>query len=166
MRFNSRKSYRVFTALALMSLCMSAARADFEFDDDDGYAIPIARNTKWETECGSCHVPYPPDMLPANSWLALMSRLDRHFGSDASIDPVSRQEIASFLVKFSGHRAGDPIAKPLLRITETRWFRSQHREVDSRLWGSAKVKSAANCAACHAQAGNGSFNEHEVSMSY
>ena len=38
-------------------------------------------------ECASCHVAYPPGMLPAASWARLMSGLGQHFGTDASFDP-------------------------------------------------------------------------------
>ena len=55
-------------------------------------------------------------------------------------------------------RGVDPATAPL-RITELpRWVR-EHREVSQREWNSAKVKSKANCAACHTGAKQGYFDE-------
>jgi len=51
-----------------------------------------------------------------------------------------------------------------LRITETRWFVHEHDEVPARAWKHPKVKSAANCTACHADADKGNFNEHGIRL--
>lgn len=90
-----------------------------------------------------------------------MSGLDRHFGSDASLPPAARQEIGAFLEKNAGsnrHATGQPI----LRITETRWFQREHDEVPEHTWKNPKVKSPANCAACHTQAESGNYSEHGI----
>ena len=47
----------------------------------------------YRQECGSCHVPYPPALLDAASWRALMGGLDKHFGSDAGVEPAVRADI-------------------------------------------------------------------------
>ena len=38
----------------------------------------------------------------------------------------------------------------------------EHDEVPAATWKLPAVKSAANCAACHTQADQGDFNEHNV----
>jgi hypothetical protein len=165
--------YRKFTkvlaaALLLACVTMPGAHAEDDDDDEEEFNLPMVSNAKWKAECGSCHVAFPPHMLPANSWRALMSGLDKHFGSDASLDAATGNEIAAFLEKNASHRWSESAVKPQLRIaaqlriTETRWFRSEHREVGARVWSNPKVKSPANCAACHTQAENGHFGEHEV----
>lgn len=123
-----------------------------------------ATNDKWQAECGSCHVAYPPQLLPAASWQRIMNGLDRHFGTDASVDAKTADEIGAFLVANAARgerarRAGDQ-----LRITETAWFRHEHDEVSSAAWKNPKVKSAANCAACHGGAERGNYSEHSVRM--
>ncbi len=158
MYFNQRKLLRVFAVTVLLMSGAMSAQAD---DDDDDDHVPMARNTVWQSECGACHVAYPPRLLPANSWRALMSGLDKHFGSDASLDPATTREISTFLENNAGsnrHATG----KPPLRITETRWFQHEHDEVSARTWKNPKVKSASNCAACHLQAERGDFNEHNI----
>jgi cytochrome c553 len=155
----SRYLHAIAVAMLLMGTMMSIAHADD--DDDDGERMPAARNALWQAECGACHVAYPPRLLPAESWHALMSGLDRHFGSDASLAPAAEREIGAFLEKNAGsnrHAAG----KPILRITETRWFQREHDEVPERTWKNPKVKSPANCAACHTQAESGNYGEHGI----
>ena len=55
-----------------------------------GPKLPQATNAAWKAECGSCHAAYPPGLLPAPSWRAVMAGLDRHFGTDATIIPRSQ----------------------------------------------------------------------------
>ena len=109
--------------------------------------VRLPPNPAYRTECGSCHVAYPPQLLPQESWHKLMARLDRHFGVDASLDPQSRQEIGRFLAANAGRRAAPPGAEP--RITETRWFRKEH----------GAVKNPADCLACHKGAEKGIYED-------
>lgn len=160
MLFDSRNLIRILgIAVLLLGVMVSAAHAE---DDDDDERVPPARNALWQNECGSCHVAFPPRLLPAASWRAVMSGLDKHFGSDASLDAASAREIGVFLEKNAGSKGLASAGKPILRITETRWFQREHDEVPDRAWKNPKVKSAANCAACHTQAESGNFSEHGI----
>jgi nitrate/TMAO reductase-like tetraheme cytochrome c subunit len=156
-----RNAFRLFAAVVLLTGgMMSVAHA--EHDDDDEEHMPAVKNALWQTECGSCHVAFPPRLLPAESWRAMMSGLDKHFGSDASLDTAAAKEIGTFLEKNAGSNRHATSGKPLLRITETRWFVREHDEVSDRTWKNPKVKSAANCAACHTQAESGNYSEHGI----
>jgi nitrate/TMAO reductase-like tetraheme cytochrome c subunit len=130
----------------------------------DNYSLP--KNAAFEEECASCHMAYPPQMLDANSWRAVMNGLSKHFGSDASIDEKRRIAITDFLVAHSGGRktgdTRDAQGKPLLRITETARFDKKHREIAAATWQRASIKSPANCTACHAQAAAGDYNERSI----
>lgn len=111
-------------------------------------------------ECGSCHVAYPPALLAASSWRAVMDGLPKHFGSDASLDPATRADILAFLEKNAGRRDTSADGRPLLRISETRWFAKEHRrEIAAGTPKRADVKSIANCGACHRGAGNGDYGK-------
>ena len=130
----------------------------------DSYSLP--KNAAFQEECASCHVAYPPQMLDADSWRAVMNGLSKHFGSDASIDEKRRAAITDFLVAHSGGRkAGstrDAEGKPLLRISETAYFKKEHREIAAATWQHTSIKSPANCTACHAQAAAGDYNERSI----
>jgi hypothetical protein len=124
----------------------------------DGHRY-LATDPVWKAECGSCHLPYPPELLPASSWRALMNGLDRHFGTDASLESATAARISAFLERNAGRDRSES-GRPLLRITESRWFRHEHDELGGTVWKNPKIKSPANCAACHADAEAGDFDEH------
>lgn len=127
-----------------------------------GPKLPAATNPQWQSECASCHVAYPPRMLPAGAWRAIMAGLDRHFGADASLDAATAASIRTFLESNAGGDVPRPSDAPVLRITETARFIRKHHEVPPIVWASAKVGSAANCGACHAGAARGAFSDHDV----
>jgi hypothetical protein len=161
---SDRNLSRVFAlAVLLMGAMLPAAQADDDDDDEEGH-VRIVSNPLWKTECGACHVTYPPRMLPAESWRALMSGLDKHFGSDASLDNKSSREISAFLEAHASRKRSATPAKPPLRITETRWFQHEHRKALERTRNNPKVKSPANCEACHLQAESGDYSERNIKV--
>src|SRR4030065_64847 len=133
-------------AVLLMSIAMTAAHADDDDDDEDrgrGFAKsaaqagdnddqyrrgskkgrkPLVSNAKWKEECGSRHMAYPPRFLSAESGRGMMAGLDKHFGSDASLDAAAAAEIGDFLEKNAStkQRRSSTGNEPPLRITETR----------------------------------------------
>jgi hypothetical protein len=113
-------------------------------------------------ECGSCHVAYPPRMLSAASWQALLGGLNRHFGSDASLEEAARGDIGGYLESHARKRATAAEGKPVIRITETGWFRHEHGDISERTWKNPAVKSPANCGACHTTAEKGIYSEHNL----
>jgi len=143
---------RILSLFAALALVSHAAMAD-------GHRFS-ADNARFKAECGSCHLAYPPQLLSAPAWRSIMAGLERHFGTDASLDPAAAAEIGAFLQNNagSGRRAGGET----LRITETAWFRHEHDEVPAAAWRRASIKSAANCAACHRAAEQGDFGERNI----
>lgn len=125
---------------------------------DDVFA---GSNAKWKAECGSCHVAYPAQLLPATSWQRLMKGLDKHFGTDASVDAATAAEIGAFLDKYAGSKRGIA-GETTLRVSETAWFQREHSKVDAATWKNPKVKSAANCTACHTAAEAGDYRERGI----
>lgn len=126
-----------------------------------GGHVYTATDPTWKAECGSCHVAYPAELLPAASWRKLMAGLNDHFGTDASLDAKTAESITRFLEAKAGTKR-KRVNDPALRITETRWFRKEHDEVPSRVWKSPAVKTAANCAACHTRAEQGDYRERTL----
>jgi len=157
-----------FSLLAFTLPSGGEARGDSGGDD----RMPRLTHTAWQQECASCHLAYSPALLPKASWQRVMGGLDRHFGENASLDPVTQADILRFLEANAADsgtsRMGDKVMQRMdtnaapLRITETRWFVKKHDEVPRATWTRKSVGSAANCAACHRQAEQGMFNEHDV----
>lgn len=141
-------------------------------DDGDDDLRPRLGNTNWQQECGSCHLAYPPSLLPRASWQRMMSGLDSHFGENAGLDPATQADILRFLeanaADSGSSRMGDKVMRRMdtktapLRITETAWFVRKHDEVPRATWSRKSVGSAANCAACHRQAERGQFDDDSV----
>jgi len=129
----------------------------------------LADNPKWREECGSCHLAFHPNLLPARSWQKIMAEQDRHFGTDLALDEDTSKEILSFLLDNAAetsnreaalkiNRSIKPDAVPL-RITDTPYWVNKHRSIAESDWRSAKVKSKVNCAACHLDAEAGTFED-------
>lgn len=127
-----------------------------------GGKLATPPNERWKMECASCHIAYPPQLLSAQSWQRLMSQLDKHFGSDASLEPDAVAEIGAYLERYSGSTRRAQPALGSLRITETAWFMHEHDEVPPASWKHATVKSAANCVACHSGAEQGDFRKRNI----
>jgi hypothetical protein len=123
--------------------------------------LTIPANATWTSECGACHLAYPPQLLPARAWRQIMQSLDRHFGTDASLEPRAAEEVRIFLEQHAGRDRGGSAPA---RITETDWFRREHREVPAGLWAHPEVKNRANCAACHRAAERGDYGERTLRL--
>jgi cytochrome c553 len=119
-------------------------------------------NPTWQAECGSCHIAYAPKLLPAPAWRRMMSGLERHFGTDASVDAATAAEIGAFLERNAGQGRKRGIDSGTLRISDTPWFRRKHDEVAAATWKNPRVKTAANCGACHGGAERGEFDDDAV----
>jgi hypothetical protein len=147
----------LLTALTTLSL---AACARYNGEDRGKPVLPTQINAKWQAECSSCHMAYPPGLLPAASWKKIMAGLDRHFGADATLSAADTAEITSFLVQNPSNRWTSTAAP--LRTTEGEWFAAKHHEINASVWARASVKSKSNCSACHSGAERGVFDEHGV----
>ncbi len=154
MRICNRNRIAVNT-LAAALLAASAAAAE-----SPRVPLPPA----YVEECGSCHVAFPGRMLDAASWSAVVAGLEQHFGVDASTDPKSLEPIRAYLASSARSRPTAAGGVPLLRITETRWFRHEHDEVPERLWNEPAALKPSDCAACHRSAAEGSYSERGLRL--
>jgi hypothetical protein len=127
-------------AVLLLVLGMNLAHAD-------SVKIKVPDNVKWKEECGTCHVAYPPRLLTAEDWGQLMSTLDKHFGTNAALESTENRTILGFLKRHSGN--GKLYSATSLRISDTPWFRREHRSISPAEWTNPEVKSRSNCSACH-----------------
>jgi Dihaem cytochrome c len=161
-------------AMLVMSVTATGALLASGAGSENGKLLPQAANARFKSECGACHVAYPPALLPARSWETLMAGLAHHFGEDASLDAETTREITQHLVRESGDRGTSrkgrkatnsiPSSETPVRITETRWFRHEHDDISPAVWRRAAVGSAANCGACHKGATEGDYSERRVAI--
>lgn len=162
-------------------------------DDDEGYertyykksenmvASKVQKKTPnefealYQKECASCHMGYQPEFLPRRSWSKMMQTLDNHFGVDATLDEKDHKTIVAYLINNAGDakyttkhfsKMSNSITKDEtpLRISETPYFLKEHRKIPKRVIEQKEVKSLANCAACHTNAGEGSYSERGINI--
>ncbi|PZO13956.1 MAG: cytochrome C [Burkholderiales bacterium] len=146
----------LFTALALTLVGVTTAHAD------SGAMMPRNVPQAYTQECAACHTAYPPGMLPARSWQRVMNGLDKHYGTDASLDAATVTQLSQWLQTNSGTYKRVNEEPPQDRITRSAWFERKHRNIDAAVWKHASVKSAANCAACHTGANQGQFDDDNL----
>ncbi|MDP1686971.1 diheme cytochrome c [Hydrogenophaga sp.] len=146
----------ILGTLALSAICLTTAQAD------SGGMMPRYVPQAYTQECAACHTAYPPGMLPARSWERVMSGLDQHFGTDASLDAATVTQLGQWLQTHAGTYKRVNEEPPQDRITRSSWFERKHRNIDALVWKHASVKSAANCAACHTGANQGQFDDDNL----
>lgn len=155
-------SRSIFKQLALTALIAAFSAAAYA--DSKGPIVPPL--PKYQQECAACHMAYPAGMLPAASWKRLMGTLNKHYGTDASLDEASVREISGWLNANAGTYKRVSEEPPQDRITKSAWFLRKHneREVSPAIWKRVSVGSASNCAACHTHAAQGSFSERDIKI--
>ena len=128
---------------------------------------------EFEIECGSCHMAYQPELLPASSWGVIMAGLENHFGEDATSDLQTQQKILSHLNRFSAEKSDSRLSrrkimrslgnKVYLRISEIPKLKREHSEhISTSVLKRPAIRSIANCAACHIPAAQGEYDEDYV----
>jgi len=131
-------------------------------------------NSDFAKECGSCHITYPPYLLPKKSWGKMMANLEDHFGDDASTDEDTSKYILAFLEENSAenstHQAAFKILKSLkgnnstIAITKTPFWEKKHEDITKDIFANAKIKSKANCKACHTDIEYGLIENDLINM--
>ncbi len=159
------------TILWMLSLLLTSpwAAADNDEWEHRSYRLTGPDATLYRTECGSCHVAYPPRFLTTDSWQQIMGTLENHFGESAELEPTEQQQITRFLNDHAGSSrwydfwSKQDDAGALPRITETRAFRHEHHEIPRRfIRNSGRIRSLSQCDACHTQAAEGRYSEHQI----
>jgi hypothetical protein len=125
-------------------------------------------DARYAKECGSCHVAFPPGLLPERSWRGVMGSLGKHFNENAEVSKADHDAILAYLVAHAADRgesvrardiyASIPASQTPLRITSTPYIEGLHGGLlDPRFKGRPKVNTLAECGACHMNATRGSF---------
>jgi len=127
----------------------------------------------YKKECSTCHMAFPPNVLPAKSWQIMISSLKDHFGDDASLDEQTRNEIEAFLVKNSAENSTEEASfkllrsiedknNPPIRITEIAYWKGKHKDIKPDVYEHKSITNRINCKACHKWAEYGSFEDSDI----
>ncbi|MET0105383.1 MAG: diheme cytochrome c [Sedimenticola sp.] len=141
--------------------------------DDDNIRNP--ESDLYVRECGSCHFPYQPGLLSAQSWERIMSTLDEHFGENAELPEDDQSQISKYLLDNAAGSINSGLSNKIIaaqkgqsmpiRISETRYFRYEHSEIPARMAeANPQVKSFSNCDSCHWRAKQGLYDEDYVKI--
>lgn len=123
----------------------------------------VSGEQAFNAECSACHMAYPPGLLPARSWQAIVGNLADHFGEDASLDAETTRKVGEYLVANAAESTGQGrwVLRGLaddqvpLRITDMQWWKRAHYEVRPSAFTSPEVVSRSNCLACHRSGASG-----------
>lgn len=160
---NRKLLTRVIPAIALVLIITGMGCSEKQI------IFPPVLDAQTRGYCGSCHMAFQPSMLPAASWRRMMNELNEHFKEQVKLKPAAFKQVLDYLVANAGDSdiAGDAgrlalqglaANVSLQRITNTPYFKEEHRFLNNRIlddW----VGSIANCTACHVGAWVGDYSE-------
>ncbi|RXJ68436.1 cytochrome C [Halarcobacter ebronensis] len=113
----------------------------------------------------------PPHTLPKKSWEILMSDLKNHFGDDASLKEEDRENILYFLLENSAENSTKEISvkvlnsienKDIIAITQTPFWKNEHKNIKKEVFEHPQIKSKANCKACHSDIEKGLIEDEKI----
>ena len=170
-------------AVTMIGICGVALSSDK--NDDQGLVdqwfggvgagvVPV-NNPQYAEECGACHFPYQPGLLPARSWDRLIDTLSNHFGENAELPSEDAMAIRDYLLNNAADKSGYTRAlsrkmmkslRPSMvpaRISSMPYFIEKHSEIPNiMVEDNSQIGSFSNCDSCHKQAAKGSFDKGEI----
>jgi hypothetical protein len=169
---------KILAVLVAASLAaLPAFAADDRFHKEKAgsmHGFFAATDPVYVKECGSCHFPYSPGLLPARSWERHMERMGKHFGENIQLASATRDTIRRYLVEnaadvspYEGSKTFMERIEPAMtpyRFQDVLLFRTMHRIVREviEVKPKIKVRNLTNCNACHQRAEDGSFGLPEL----
>lgn len=133
---------------------------------------PLALPALYRDECGACHWPQHPSLLPAARWSQIMAGLDDHFGDSASLAPEPARAISQFLTANgaetwdteAAHELAPNSLDPAGRMTEGAFWRRRHQALSDADFARPPVGAKVNCPACHRDADQGLFADQAIQI--
>jgi hypothetical protein len=139
-------------------------------DHSRSHLKPVTDPT-YKENCGVCHFPYQPELLPAGSWKNILNRPDDHFGISFDLDEDAKETILSYLetnaAEHSTAKRTVRIMRSLgglvpARITEIPYIKEKHHDISSKTIKRQSIGSLSNCTACHTRAPEGIYDDDSV----
>ena len=160
--------YLIFLALIINSLLASD---NYNTKTD----VAPVNNQLYIKECGSCHFPYQPGLLPSNAWNKMMTNLENHFNNDASLNEANLQTLTKYLNDNSAeknmqYKRSNRIVSSLAKnqipdsISTTPYMIKKHEDIRKNLITQNEVKGLFNCMACHKTADKGIYGERDINI--
>lgn len=146
------KAFRRNIYCATILACLSATGVSAHAGSHQYGPYPA----KYVEECGSCHVPYPPQRMTQAGWETQMRNLKQHYGTDASVDETAHKAISTYLMANASTKEKNAPTEATARLTKTRWFIKEHGAIPP------KGQSFSNCSGCHTQAEKGDYSERTL----
>ncbi|MCK9473113.1 diheme cytochrome c [Sulfurimonas sp.] len=158
----------------MKSLILLAALASVVLASSyDKKGVAAATDKLYVKECGACHFAYQPGLLPSNAWQKMMSNLENHFGSDASLAKEDFDSISKYLnknsaEKFMNYKRSARIVNSLRvgevadSISKTPYMIEKHKDIREDFIIQEEVKGIFNCTACHTTAQKGIYSEKDI----
>ncbi len=137
-------------------------------------AQALPQNELWRSECGDCHLPYHPSLLPRRSWAALFAKQNDHFGESLDLDAQTVAALMQFAERYSAESGlteaawfidtTTPAEQTAVQITRTPYWKRQHHRIPERFWKARQTGNGANCEACHLDAKEGTFEDSAMHL--
>jgi len=131
----------------------------------------------YNKECGSCHFPYQPGLLPEASWRQLMDpkAMGKHFGDSAELDEATRVHILNLMVAESADKSSRKRSRKIMaslgtdvapkRITDIPYIKGKHSGISEALIKkNDQVQSLSYCDKCHQKAADGIYDDDSVTI--
>lgn len=128
---------------------------------------------QYETGCGSCHMAYPPMLLPAASWRKIVPSSGEHFGEKLTFDPAELRTIQAYLEANAADRSSTKRGRKIMdslhgaspeRISEVPYIIRKHSKIAPDIFARPSVGGLGNCISCHPGAAQGNFSDDAVSI--
>ena len=109
--------------------------------------------------------------MPKKSWELIMSDLENHFGDDASLDVEINKNILAFLLKNSAETSTAEASfkflqsiknQDIIALSKTTFWEKTHKDIPKEIFDNEKIKSKANCKACHTDIEKGLIEDENI----
>lgn len=128
-------------------------------------------NPTYRENCGGCHFPYQPELLPSGSWDKILKGFEDHFGEVIEFEPESKKIIAEYLKSNAAEYSSAKLSLKILRslgnqtsprITQIPYIQRKHHEIKSDVFKRESIGSLSKCLACHRTADKGIYEDDHV----
>jgi cytochrome b len=127
-----------------------------------------AAPSRWNKECGGCHLAYSPALLPVRSWERMLREQADHFGEDLSLSPnvakalleEARADRTSTWAAWKLARSGGNDSPQ--RISELRFWRRAHERLAANAFKPPVSQGRHDCESCHLDAASGIFHPRMI----